>query len=120
MKQHRSTYQEDIAEEPLHILDPGNEVLQDLVDRFCRIWSRSHRAPISCFCKLQANEVGAIVGRQRCRIYSHQIVRNWLTSTRAFGVNERSGSFDLSDRVKKYQLDKTHFTINKDRNISIS
>ena len=119
MKQH-CTYHEDIEEEPLHILDPGNDVLQDSVDRFCRIWSRSHRAPITCFFKLQASEVGAIVGRQSRRVCSHQMARNWLTSKKAFVVNERSGCLDLSEQVKKYQLDKTHFTINKDRKTSIS
>ena len=59
---------EDIEKEPLYILDPGNDILQDLVDRFCKIWSRSHRAPVACFFEQQASEVGAIVGKRRRRV----------------------------------------------------
>ena len=36
-----------------------------------------------------------------------------MTSKQAFVVNERSGCLDLSNRIKKYPLDKTQFTINK-------
>jgi hypothetical protein len=60
----------DIEKEPLHILDPGNEVLQELVDKFCKIWSRSQQAPVACFYELQASNVGAIVGQQRRKVCS--------------------------------------------------
>ena len=70
----------DIEKEPLHILDPGNEILQELVDKFCKIWSRSQQAPVACFYELQASNVGAIVGRQRRKVYSGpvQLIRLML------------------------------------------
>lgn len=55
----------DIEKGPLHILDPGNEVLQGLVDKFCRIWPRSQQATVACFYELQASNIGAIVGKQK-------------------------------------------------------
>lgn len=51
----------DIEKEPLHILDPGNEVLQELVDKFCKIWSRSQHAPVACFYELQARHGVAVL-----------------------------------------------------------
>lgn len=59
----------DIEKEPLHILDPGNEVLQELVDKFRKIWSRSQQATVACFYELQASNVGAIVGQQRRKVW---------------------------------------------------
>lgn len=64
----------DVEKEPLYILDPGNEVLQELVDKFCKIWSRSHRAPVACFFELQASEVGAIVGKQRRKVCRFDVI----------------------------------------------
>ncbi|KAK5562080.1 hypothetical protein LTR43_012325, partial [Exophiala xenobiotica] len=62
----REFAEEDIESEPLHILDPGNELLQDLVDDFQkRVWTQMPHARIACFFELQASEIGAIVGRQR-------------------------------------------------------
>ncbi|KIW36581.1 uncharacterized protein PV06_11169 [Exophiala oligosperma] len=73
----REFAEEDIESEPLHILDPGNELLQDLVDDFQkRVWTQMPHARIACFFELQASEIGAIVGRQR---------------PKTFAVNERSG-----------------------------
>jgi hypothetical protein len=42
-----------------------------------------------------------------------QILGTWLIFTQATVVNERSGSLNLSDRVKKYPLGKTHSTVTK-------
>ncbi|KIW24807.1 hypothetical protein, variant [Cladophialophora immunda] len=90
---------EDIEQEPLHILDLGNELLQDLVDDFQkRVWVQMPHARIACFFELQASEIGSIVGKQR---------------RKAFAVNERSGCLDLSDRVSKHPLARTHFNMNK-------
>ncbi|OAP55816.1 hypothetical protein AYL99_09968 [Fonsecaea erecta] len=90
---------EDIEAEPLHILDPGNELLQDLVDDFQkRVWANMPGARIACFFELKASEIGAIVGKQR---------------RKAFAVDERSGCFDVSDRVSKHSLARTHFNMNK-------
>ncbi|KAK5276480.1 hypothetical protein LTR40_011564 [Exophiala xenobiotica] len=94
----REYTEEDIERESLHILDPGNELLQDLVDDFQRVWVEMPYARIACFFELQASEIGAIVGQQR---------------RKAFAVNERSGCLDVSDRVSKHPLARTHFNMNK-------
>jgi hypothetical protein len=65
---------EDIESEPLNILDPGNENLQDLVDQFCKVWSRAHQAPIACFYELQASEVGAVVGKERRKVRKRNLL----------------------------------------------
>nr|KAK5442892.1 hypothetical protein LTR18_005569 [Exophiala xenobiotica] len=91
--------EEDIEREPLHILDPSNELLQDMVDNFQkRVWVKMPHAQVACFFELQASEIGAIVGQQR---------------RKAFAVNERSGCLDVSDRVSKHPLTRTHFNMNK-------
>jgi hypothetical protein len=61
--------EEDIEREPLYILDPGNELLQYLVDDFQkRVWVKMPHARIACFFELQASEIGAIVGQQRRKV----------------------------------------------------
>ncbi|OAG35258.1 hypothetical protein AYO21_10529 [Fonsecaea monophora] len=55
-------------------------------------------ARIAYFFELQASEIGAIVRKQR---------------RKAFTVNERSGCLDVSDRVSKHPLARTHFNMNK-------
>jgi hypothetical protein len=58
-------YNEDqIQTDVLQILEPGNEFLQDLVDRFGEIWSQANRAQVACFYELKPSNVGAIVGGQ--------------------------------------------------------
>lgn len=54
--------------EVLRILDPGNELLHDLVDRFSRIRSGSKKIEVSCFFELQGSDVGIIVGKELGRV----------------------------------------------------
>lgn len=56
--------QEEVHTEVLNILDPGNELLQDLVDGFGKTRSLAKKAQVACFFELQPSDVGAIVGRQ--------------------------------------------------------
>lgn len=60
---------QDIETRSLEILDPDNEVLQDLLDDFQKgVWPNMPNARIACFYELQASEIGAIVGKQRRRV----------------------------------------------------
>ena len=64
-----SEYERDeVHPEVLNILDPGNELLQDLVDGFGKTRSLPNKAHIACFFELQPSNVGAIVGRQRKKV----------------------------------------------------
>lgn len=67
---------DQVQEEVLRILEPGNEFLQDLVDKFGETRSQANKAPIACFFELKSSNVGAIVGgwaRTVCRILSASI-----------------------------------------------
>jgi hypothetical protein len=57
----------------MEILDPGNELLQDLVDNFGQIRSQPYRAEVACFFELEPSDIGALVGTQRkmVRILRH-------------------------------------------------
>jgi hypothetical protein len=57
--------QEEVHTEVLKILDPGNELLQDMVDGFGKTRSLPNKAQIACFFELQPGNVGGIVGKQR-------------------------------------------------------
>jgi hypothetical protein len=57
--------QEEVHTEVLKILDPGNELLQDMVDGFGKTRSLPNKAQIACFFELQPSNVGGIVGKQR-------------------------------------------------------
>jgi hypothetical protein len=60
-----SEYEQDqVHPEVLNILDPGNELLQDLVDGFGKTRSLPNKAQVACFFELQPSNVGAIVGEQ--------------------------------------------------------
>jgi hypothetical protein len=64
-----SEYERDeVHPEVLNILDPGNELLQDLVDSFGKTRSLPNKAHIACFFELQPSNVGAIVGKQRNKV----------------------------------------------------
>ena len=60
--------QEEVHPEVLKILDPGNELLQDMVDGFGKTRSLPNKAHIACFFELQPSNVGAIVGKQQKRV----------------------------------------------------
>jgi hypothetical protein len=54
---------EDIEKDSLAIIDPGNELLKDLVDEFYKnVWVAMPQVRIACFNELQASNIGAIVG----------------------------------------------------------
>jgi hypothetical protein len=64
-----SEYERDeVHPEVLNILDPGNELLQDLVDSFGKTRSLPNKAHIACFFELQPSNVGAIVGKQQKKV----------------------------------------------------
>jgi hypothetical protein len=55
---------EKVQEKVLQTLEPGNEFLQDLVDRFGETRAQKHKAKVACFFELKPSDVGAIVGGQ--------------------------------------------------------
>ena len=58
-----SKYRPDQVEgESLSILVPGDEFLQDTVDRFLESRLESTPAPVACFYETKSSNVGAIVG----------------------------------------------------------
>jgi hypothetical protein len=60
---------DEVQGEVLKVLEPGNEFLQELVDKFCQAWSSSNKALAACFYELKSSNVGAIVGGQARRVY---------------------------------------------------
>ncbi|KAH0329153.1 hypothetical protein KCU71_g792, partial [Aureobasidium melanogenum] len=90
--------EEEVHTEVLRILDPGNELLQDLVDSFGKTRSLPNRAQVACFFELQPSNVGAIVGKQK---------------KKRFVVSESSGCLDVSEATEKYSLERSHFNMNK-------
>jgi hypothetical protein len=49
----------------LNILAPGDEFLQDLVDRFVSMWRGTNKAQVACFIELKPSNIGKIVGEER-------------------------------------------------------
>ncbi|KAG9657518.1 hypothetical protein KCV03_g10181, partial [Aureobasidium melanogenum] len=93
-----SQYSANVQGESLRILGPGDEFLQEVVDKFLETRSRSHPARVACFYETKSSNVGAIVGG---------------VARQKFVVNESSGCLDHTDSVEKYPLARTHFDINK-------
>lgn len=56
---------QDIEPQALNIMQPGNEMLEELVDDFCQLWHRSGSKPIACFYETQKSQIGKIVGMAR-------------------------------------------------------
>jgi hypothetical protein len=54
--------QDEIQPEVLKILEPGNEFLQEVVDRFGKMRRQAHKAQVACFYELKSSNVGRIVG----------------------------------------------------------
>lgn len=95
----RRQYQEDeIHPDVLNVLEPGNEFLQELVDRFGKTRRLENKAQIACFYELKPSNVGKIVGG---------------LDRRRFVVSESSGSLDVADGTSKFSLSRTHFNMNK-------
>ena len=55
---------DQIQADVLQILQPGNEFLQELVDKFGRMRSQQSQAEVACFYELKSSNVGGIVGEQ--------------------------------------------------------
>jgi hypothetical protein len=117
--------QEEVHTEVLTILDPGNELLQDLVDEFGTTRSLPNKAQVACFFELQPSNVGAIVGKQRRTVsmLPHGLISDhllcpphWRLATdfiQRFAVSQSSGCLDVSDATEKYPLQRCHFSMNK-------
>jgi hypothetical protein len=61
----RREYQEDeVQTEVLKILEPGNEFLQELVDKFGKTRTQANKAQVACFYELKSSNVGKIVGKE--------------------------------------------------------
>ncbi len=76
---------DQVQEEVLRILDPGNELLQDLVDGFCKTLSQPNKAHVACFFELKSSDVGAIVGKSSTKVHQHRSYvcsDNMITLTR--------------------------------------
>ena len=59
----RQVYDTDqIRPEVLQTIEPGNDYLQEIVDRFHRSRGEVHKISIACFYELKATNVGNIVG----------------------------------------------------------
>ncbi|THY37648.1 hypothetical protein D6C98_10652 [Aureobasidium pullulans] len=74
-----SQYDEtEVHASKMGILDPGNELLRDLVDNSGQIRSQSNRAEVACFFELEPSDVKALVGAQRrmVRATSHTVSNN--------------------------------------------
>lgn len=64
-----SQYRPDqVRGESLRILGPGDEFLQDLVDRFLETRLKPNAARVACFYETKSSNVGAIVGGQMRRV----------------------------------------------------
>ena len=53
---------DQVEGESLRILVPGDEFLQDTVDRFLETRLEPKPAPVACFYETKSSNVGAIVG----------------------------------------------------------
>jgi hypothetical protein len=97
----------------LHILEPGNEFLQDLVDQFGKTCSLPNKAQVACFFEQKPTDVGAIVGRQARTLRSNVFRDSIANILQRLVVSESSGCLDLSDSTKKHSVARTHFNMNK-------
>lgn len=72
-----SRYRPDQVEgDSLRILVPGDEFLQDLVDRFLETRRGPHQASLACFYETKSSDVGKIVGISSRRVFALQTLVN--------------------------------------------
>jgi hypothetical protein len=70
----RLEYDEDeVQPQVLHILQSGDEFLQELVDQFGKTRKQANKAKVACFYKLKSSNVGKIVGKQDRTVSSEWI-----------------------------------------------
>ena len=73
----RQEYQEDeIQLDIFKILQPGNEFLQDIVDRFGKMRKQANKAQIACFYELKPSNVGKMVGKQDRTVFLEETIFN--------------------------------------------
>ncbi|KAI9712572.1 MAG: hypothetical protein M1828_001673 [Chrysothrix sp. TS-e1954] len=94
----REYSKDQIQGDALRILQPGNEMLQQMLDRFGKIRSKGPKTQVACFYELKSSEVGAIVGKQERTSYV---------------VNHGSGCLDLSESTEKHSLSRTHMDMHR-------
>lgn len=67
----RQEYEEDeVQQDVLRILEPGNEFLQEIVDEFSKTRKQANKAQIACFYELKSSNIGSIVGPQKRMVSS--------------------------------------------------
>ncbi|KAG9858490.1 hypothetical protein KCU98_g434, partial [Aureobasidium melanogenum] len=93
-----SKYQDQVQTEVLQILDPGNELLQDLVDTFTKLRSQPNQARIACFYETKPCDIGRLIGQRE---------------KKTFVVSESSSCLDGGTNTDKFSLSRNHFDMNK-------
>ncbi|KAI9858972.1 MAG: hypothetical protein M1824_003973 [Vezdaea acicularis] len=89
-------YEEDkVQRGNLAILDPGNEILSDLVDQYFEIQLEGNLPRMVCFYELQSSNIGGIIGDE---------------AITKFVVDESSGCLDGATKIA---LSRNHFNMNK-------
>jgi hypothetical protein len=70
----RREYEDDeIQRDVLEVLSPGNEFLQDVVDRFGKTRSQRNKTQVACFFEMKVSNVGVIVGKQEIIVRAVQV-----------------------------------------------
>lgn len=59
---------DQVQPETLHLMQRGNELLQNMVDEFCKTRSGPAKCEVACFWELKTSDVGAIVGGQKIMV----------------------------------------------------
>lgn len=111
-------YSDDrIQGETLRIFQPGNEMLQQMMDRFGKIRSKEHKISVACFFETKSSEVGAIVGKRKrtvsCRYTMPVKSITASHTTQSYVVSRDSGCLDLSESTEKHPLSRTHMDMHK-------
>ncbi|KAF2176597.1 hypothetical protein K469DRAFT_606660, partial [Zopfia rhizophila CBS 207.26] len=64
----REHSKDQVQDQVLQVLQPGNELLQDLVDQFGKIRGSLKKAQIACFYELKRSNIGQIVARETATV----------------------------------------------------
>ncbi|GES63967.1 TPR-like protein [Aspergillus terreus] len=83
--------EESVQGEVLQILAPGNEFLQDLVDKFGKLRSLPNKAEVACFFELRPSNVGAIrFAVRKTRLAAEFARKNHRRFSAVFWINGSS------------------------------
>jgi hypothetical protein len=69
-----SQYSPNVQGDSLRILEPGDEFLQEVVDKFLETRSKPCPAQVACFWETKSSNIGAIVGGVARQVSSLQSV----------------------------------------------